>query len=249
MRFSILLGILLFSSSAFSNVEYYEPHIQTSTHPGVKFTLLVQDYKVTYSSTKYNIGNRAIAQYETNSLATLEDYAVVQFIRGCQFNTYVEDKKVHFVDNIARVHFDEVKIFNHRDWVIDSTDKDPMYSNVTKEELPFWKSRHGWYFWNKFGNYDEKGEVYYGKEKPKKPYLYVMVYPGTSFIQDGWAKNISLEYQTCLFRTKDIPEEGVPHNISFAQPIQCFEWRSSFIYDHFTGKIQSPEGIHPHCSR
>ena len=87
---------------------------------------LAQDYKIRVGES-YNFSTRLFARYQTDSLSTLEDYVFVQFIKGCIYTT--ERRNGALVDSydITRYHFEEVKLFNHSEWVIDSLDKDPAY--------------------------------------------------------------------------------------------------------------------------
>lgn len=235
---------------AFSATEFEKAKVQTATHNGVKFTVTSQDYKVTYRPGDVSQGTRMFAKYETPKVDQLEEYGIVQFLRGCQYNTYLDKGKIVTVDNILRHSFNELVVFKHPDWIIDSVDLDPLYNN-TPEGNESWGTRHGYYRWNRKNNYDEDGEVFFKDEKPskniKKPNLYILAHPGTSFIEAGWAKNVSMEFKTCLYKTKDIPQKTTAGDLHFAKAIQCFDWSTSFIYDHATSKIVRPTGLVPHC--
>ncbi len=234
------------SFAAKANVQFEAPKVQSATVSDVKFTVTSQTYKIIFKSDEISWGTRMFAKYETKSTGQVEDYAVVQFIRGCHFNNYVENGKIVYVDNISREFFNEMITYKHPEWVIDSVDLDPMYNN-TPEGFEKWNTRHGLYRWNRKHNFDQNGEVLFKDEKPKKPYLYVMDHPGTAFFQDRWAKNISLEFKVCLYKTKDIPVTAAPNDLNFAKAVQCFDWNSSFIYDHFKSTFSRPTGLHPHC--
>lgn len=247
---TILLGLTLFSADlCLGSTEFEKAVVQTAADSHVKFSVTTQHYKITYKPGDVSWGTRMFAKYETKKVGELEEYGVVQFLRGCQYNTYVDQGKIVTVDNILRHSFNKLVVFKHPEWVIDSVDLDPLYNNTPENES--WGTRHGFYRWNRKGNYDEDGEVLFRNEKPpqniKNPNLYVIVHPGTSFIEAGWAKNISMEFKTCLYKTKDIPVKTLESDIHFAKAIHCFDWSTSFIYDHATGGTHRPKGLVPHC--
>ncbi len=104
------------------------------------------------------------------------------------------------------------------------------------------------YRWNRTeGSYEQSGEVLYYKEKPTVPRLYVTDHPGTSFLKGSVAKNISLQFKTCLYRTSEIPEITTGDEIDFAKPLHCFEWASSYIYDYKKNDFIKTSQLHSAC--
>ncbi len=209
-----------------------------------KFSILRSDYKIEIEGI-YSYGTSLFAEYETNSVGALEKYGIVQFIRGCAFNSYKnKDGLIVKEKNYSKWQFDEIKEFCFTKWVIDSMDKDPFYNS--DEEEP----RHYLYRWNVTPNsFDKKTEEFYGEEKPKLPRLYVADLPGTAFFIDETAKNISLEFKICVYKTADIPKITTENDINFAEAIHCFYWKSSFIYNFKTGVFEIKEAIDSFCSR
>jgi hypothetical protein len=250
----VLMSMFFFSAifpmSVSAGVDFEEAKTQSATIGDVKFSVTSQVYKVTFSPGDYSWGTRMFAKYETASLDQLEDYAIVQFTRGCQFNKSMVDGKIVYYDNILRYLFNGLVKYKFADWVIDSEDDYPMYGD-TPEDFDYEGgkvTRHGFYTWNRHDNFDQDGEVFYYKEQPKTPYLYTDGHPGTAFYQNRMAKNVSLEFKTCLYKTKDIPLRGSAKDLNFAKPIQCFNWSSSFIYDFSTKEFSRPIGLDPHCT-
>lgn len=213
-----------------------------------EFSYLYQDYKITFSDQKVSYGTRMFAKYQTENLATLENYGIVQFIKGCQFYSRVSQGGTEYIYNIVRDHFDERIPFVHKNWQVDSVDKDIMYNNSPAEFKEQWKTRHGLYRWNRVANsYDQKTEVLYYKEKPIEPSLYILDRPGTAFYENGNAKNISLQFKTCLYRTHEVPEVGHGDDLNFSAPLHCFNWSSSFVFDHGRKVFIKSHSIHPAC--
>lgn len=187
---------------------------------------LVQDYRIRVGG-GYNFGTRLFARYQTDSLSTLEDYVFVQFIRGCVYTTERKNGVVTILRDIDRYHFEKIRIFKHAEWVIDSFDKDPAYYSIAG--LP----RHFAYRWNKKpGSTAKETEMIYGREWPDFPELYVADRPATAFYMNRSARNISLRFKTCIYKSRDVPFTANPNEIEFAEPINCFFWNSSFIFSH-----------------
>lgn len=208
-----------------------------------EFTLQITDYIVTSQSQK-SYGTKAIFAYETKDIKDIEDYAVVQFIRGCVYNEDMDENgKLHKRKGITRKFFGSYHKFIHPEWVIDSIDKDPIYnsSDVTS-------SRHDYYRWNENpDSYSDVGEEYLLREQPSYPKVYVSDLPSTSFYSHSSAKNTNLEFKVCIYKTKDIPLELGPKDINFAEPIQCMNWKTSNVYNFKKGIFETDVSISKSC--
>ncbi len=201
----------------------------------------VEDYSVGIDGS-HNYGTRFFARYETRRTKDLEKYVFVQFIKGCNFSSSLTDGKVEIAYDSVYPRDAGVIKFIFKEWTIDSYDFDPVYSTV-----PGYSRFYG-YRWNRIpGSFSTDTEVFYGQRKPKTPKVYIVDHPGQAFYWHEWAHNLSLQFRTCIYKTKDVPEY-VPHDdINFAQPINCYEWSSSFIYDHFANQFKNPSHIVPAC--
>ncbi|OFZ18604.1 MAG: hypothetical protein A2X94_01550 [Bdellovibrionales bacterium GWB1_55_8] len=211
-------------------------------------SLTVENYRVNFSDGA-SFGTKAHVAYETSSLETLEDYVVVQFIRGCQFESSRKNGQVKTEHSIERELFGQIVPLVHPEWIVDSTDRDPVYNSASERGVP----RHHYYRWNLVpGSFEKKTMRYYGQAKPINPRLYVQDLPGTAFAtgtaNNESAKNISLEFRSCIYKAKDVPEISVPENLlPEAKPVVCFDWRSSFIYDFERRLFTSQNGISESC--
>ncbi|MGZ9262844.1 MAG: hypothetical protein ACXW6V_25550, partial [Candidatus Binatia bacterium] len=75
-------------------------------------------------------GNGVIMEYETDSVAALEKYAIVQFKKGCVFETAkTSEGKIRRIITDTVASFGEQVLFCFRQWVIDSQDSDPAYNS------------------------------------------------------------------------------------------------------------------------
>lgn len=201
---------------------------------------ITEDYEVMVDGESH-FGTRQFTEYETASMETLEKYSFVQFLKGCKFDSFERDGRViKIVESNSIWHFGEPKVFRFPEWTIDSWDKDPIYGSIPGD-------RHSFYRWNTFGSKSKIGEKFYRQEMPPTPSLYVSDRPGTAFLYGGTARNISLQFKICLYKTADVPQETTGENINFGTPIHCFTWKSSFIYDHVANVFEKKDNIDPIC--
>ena len=208
----------------------------TATCDLKRFTLTTSVYEVWFSDDPNypTYGNGVIMEYETDSVDALEKYAIVQFIKGCVFDSSKNgDGKV--TRNVTYVvpSFGENIPFCFRQWVIDSQDTDPVY-NSDPAYGRFYLLR-----WNKPGLYDQRTHKYYGAEKPKIPVVYMTDHPAGAFVTGTGVKNTSLEFRTCIYKASDVPGETRRDDIDFAKPITCFAWQNAYVYDFDKGKFQT----------
>lgn len=194
-----------------------------------RFSLTTSAYEVWFADDPHypSYVNGAVMEYETDSVAALEKYAVVQFKKGCVFYSEKNRKgKIIRTVNNRVPSFGEDIPFCFKDWVIDSQDTDPAYNSDPEY------GRHYFLRWNKPGSYDDRTQKYYGAVKPRLPVLYMTDYPGGAFMTASGARNVALEFKTCIYRSRDVPEETHRADIHFAVPINCFEWQNVYVYDY-----------------
>jgi hypothetical protein len=201
-----------------------------------RFTLTTSVYEVWFSDDPNNptYGNGVIMEYETDSVDALEKYAIVQFKKGCVFDSS-KNGKGKIIRNVSYVvpSFGKNIPFCFPDWVIDSQDTDPAY-NSDPEYGRFYLLR-----WNRPGSYDHRTHKFYGAEKPKIPIVYMTDYPAGAFVTGTGVKNAALEFNTCIYKARDVPAETRRDDIDFAKPITCFEWQNVYVYDFNKGKFHT----------
>jgi hypothetical protein len=179
-------------------------------------------------------GNGAIMEYETDSVAAIEKYAIVQFVKGCVFHS-LKNQQGQIIRNVdyGVSSFGETIPLCFSDWIIDSQDTDPAY-NSDPEYGRFHLLR-----WNDRGSYDDRAWKYYGAEKPKLPIVYVTDYPAGAFVTATGVKNAALEFKTCIYKARAVPLATWRENINFAKPISCFEWQNIYVYDFDRKQFQT----------
>lgn len=213
------------------------------------FNLYTTEYEVWFTEPDDwpSLGTKMTAEYETYSVADLEKFAVVQFIKGCYVSTI--NKKEGFERSIASVFFEFFGKKNvpycFPEFVIDSIDTDPVY--YSGED----RGRHDLYKWNEVpGSFDKNTQKFYGDEKPVRPKLYVEdnALPTASYKPAGEynlerSYDLSLEFRTCIYRSADVPRSTVETDVNFAKPIKCFNWKSSYVYNWDRKKFDSPGNL------
>jgi hypothetical protein len=194
-------------------------------------------------------GTDLYASYETRSLETLPKYAFVQFIRGCVYRSLLGiDGKIETHFSIVRQYMGNGRYpFRHLDWSLDSVDRDPVYAS--EPSVP--EERHYFSEWLEPSKQWKPGSAgnYYGEKKPYFPKLYVTDNAPLAYVFSGVAQNVSFEFRMCLYKTTDIPRSTRPDELNFAQPIVCYDWKSSNIYDHAQETFDHPNGVVGVCQR
>jgi hypothetical protein len=196
------------------------------------------DYEMFYA--------KLYAWYETEHPAHVEDFGFVQYIRGCVYSSERHaDGRITTHFNVTHQNLGERALFLHPDWVVDTPFVDPLF-----DSNPQYPLRHYFMEWSKSPEQFPKGRgLFYGDNPPKRPRLAVSTLPmplaHAQGLHEDFATNHSLEYRMCLYRTKDIPTRSDGTIIPGA--LGCFDWSSSYVYNHDAKKYESPKGMNPLC--
>jgi hypothetical protein len=190
----------------------------------------------------------------TRTPQAIESFAVVQYLRGCLFNSQLENGQVTKTLTIQQQYFGQMVTFQHRTWEIDSDTTDPIYtSNVSS--LPN-SGRFALWRWNQNpASLNPETATWYAQSKPPTGAVFLTDLPGPGFLsqsppgQNDIAQNASLEFRTCLFHIEDVPVMTTPagSGINPSRAIWCVNWDHKFVYDFRTGKMTSPRAIDPIC--
>jgi hypothetical protein len=173
-------------------------------------------------------------EYQTDSVAALEKYAIVQFKKGCVFySSKTNGGKITRKINDTVPSFGENVPFCFPEWVIDSQDSDPAYNSDPKG------GRFSLLRWNRPGSYDERTQKFYGTQKPRRPVVYMADHPSGAFVSGIGVKNVALEFNTCIYKASEVPEETRREDINFATPLTCFGWQNVYVYDFDRGNFQT----------
>jgi hypothetical protein len=204
-----------------------------------------EGFKVPVSG-EVNYGTRMMGVYRTSTIPGLDSYGVAQFIRGCVYTSSVKDGKFVKVLDVNRQFYGRVVPYHHPAWVIDGVVRDPLDWGYDAPS----PTRHYYYQWNQDpDSLDLNTAQYVGEKPPAHPVIFVSDHPGTAFWDPDTksARNISLQFKTCIYRSQDVPTDVPEDELDFARPLSCFTWKSSFIYNHVLNRFESPEGLDPLC--
>ncbi len=234
----------------------------------------VADFTDRYGEGAYNYGDTMFLSFETDKIASLENYGVVQYVKGCVYGNFMKDGKLRtFFPYARQVHNESpggpARVWVQKEWIIDSDDKDPMYNSPFPEDYERMTrvSRHGFYRWNMIENFDSNG-IPISKQSeterllgftypPLHPKLYVVDRPGSAFLDMMYAdnervlsaKNISLDFKICIYKTEDIPTsvDAMGDQVFVDNPITCFDWKSREVYNWATKKYETPQEMSEEC--
>ena len=177
----------------------------------------------------------------------------------------------------ARRLFGEFQLFVHKDWDIDVNNTNgsgpAYYTNLpdanklaqtfaqqAESYRPPKSLRHFFYMWNDKKDAQElstnlpgsNNTSFFGLGRPQKPRLFIDDVPSRTSLFAGseellLARNVSLEFKTCLYRTGDVPT-GVTAGETLGNPVNCIPWRSSFVFNHALKQFESLAEISPACT-
>ena len=182
----------------------YGPHISKKyQHDDLlrEFRLDVQSFSVRLTGeADSSYGTTATMSYEVDKIRNYQNYGFVQYIRGCIFDSTEIDGKIEYRTNVSRTFFGETISFKHKTWQIDSIDIDPMYANITDDwigKVPF-DNRHARYNWADNGDFIEDWDHKIGSSGAGSTRIFRTDRPGTAFLSGVNARNLSLEFSTCI---------------------------------------------------
>jgi hypothetical protein len=206
-----------------------------------RFALTTAQYEAWFSDDPEHptYGNGTIIEYETDTVESLEKYAVVQFKKGCVYYTGTQPDEARMQIRDLVPSFGAEVPFCFGDWVIDSQDTDPVY-NSDPEYGRFYLLR-----WNKPGSYEQRTQKFYGAEKPKRPKVYLIDYPAGAFVTRTGVRNVALAFRTCIYKATEVPVETTRTNLDFARAVHCLEWDNVYVYNHASRVFQPTWPVFP----
>ena len=247
MKFIFTLLVAVTAPSVFSyTITFSKPNVSTAGNLNDELTLFKLDTRNYHlKDHEDRFGTTAYMSYRTDKVENLKKFGIVQFIKGCVFVDPTDSNPNKFPRSIlARNYYDEHAPFYHPEWMIDSLDKDPLYNSYDANV-----DRFAAYKWvPTLGDYTNfREDMYVFDQAPPHAELFVTDRPAQAYANKDIIQNVSLSFKSCIYKIEDIPLESNPTDTSFAKPIKCFEWNSSYIYNKELKKFESPQGIHPFC--
>jgi hypothetical protein len=154
--------------------------------------------------------------------------------------------------SVHRYHLGEDVPFQHQTWEVDSETTDPLFTS--DEEL----GRFALFRWNKTpSSMNPDTAVWYANRKPPHGSVFIrhlvsgaaLTPSQTPGQPDSFAQNATLEFQTCVFRMKDIPNEvhRGDHRLKPSDALACMAWDNKFVWDFKRIKMSRPTGFDAFC--
>ncbi len=222
-----------------------------------------QSSRNTSYGVRKNIQTYMEGSFEVDSIESMRKYAIVQYIKGCvyQKNSLDDEEATVRFDGRSRDFFGKKIPFLHKELVIDSFDDDPIYASYSEGH-----DRHGLYKIKKDESksvlFDDSKYYDYLFDRPeiKKTIMHFSDMPtGSSYNEirisagDNKGKvsktveNASMTFQTCIFKTSDVPRGLGPNDTDRSKAIKCFNWSNSHLYNSNTQKFESNNTVDKTC--
>jgi len=239
----ILIPVLSFAAETILKKEIHSSRVPQDQNVE-SFRVRVQHKRLNYKfadNLPYFM-TKMVAEIKVKDPKDLKDYGIVQFNRGCIFNS---DTSGNLYFSMVKNFFgDDQKLHVHKDWVIDSIDEDPLYWSSTEP-----KGRLSKYRLNDPMISARDVKPIYMSSHSNKTTSYVRDMPtGASFYEDKEYVNTSLEFKTCLYKISDLPSKISPTGEEIiGKELKCFNWKSIYIYDADKKSFQMQKTIHPFC--
>lgn len=187
---------------------------------------------------------------QTTTAKEIPRYAVVQYLRGCMFESALLPDGSE-VRDFTYVHkqFGAYSLVRHDDWVVDSSHADPLATSFEGF------GRFDLFKWNKDpANLDADNATWYFDSRPTHGTVFKSELLGTTGLIEGTlnptARNSSLELETCIFKISDVPKtsDAQGTGIDKTKALWCAPWDHNFTYDFASRTVAQGRSIHPFCS-
>lgn len=198
--------------------------------------------------------------YETQKISQVEDYVMVQYIKGGVFNEYkVGDAPIQTYRGMSRDHFGQEIPFVHPEMVVDSFDVDPVYASYAEKN-----DRHGLY---KIKSDESRSVVfddskyytyYFYRPEMKLPRMHFSDLPSGAIYSKTHisagpnagktsysSQSVSMEFTICAFKKSDVPENAGPKEVPQEAAIGCLDWSNHHVYNWETNRYEDALKVDP----
>ena len=205
-------------------------------------------------------------KYEVGTEKSIKEYAVVQSIKGCvyQKNQKDDEPETIYKGGTTRDFFGEKINFRHENLVIDSFDDDPIYASYSEQN-----DRHGLYRLKKdesisllFTELDDNDEFLFFSPEIIKPIIHFSDMPTGSRYSEGLMTGgelkgkinkslrlASMEFKTCIYKTKDVPRNLGPNDTDRTKAIACLNWNNSHKLNKARTAFEDRKSLDSNCLR
>jgi hypothetical protein len=180
--------------------------------------------------------------YETETAQDIQDYAFVQYIRGCVFHVATEPEP--YRGFFRREHMnDDFKLFHHPEWTADTFTHDPIYWASPQST----GSRHGYYRLPEPNFNPHDASLY--QDHPNTTRLWATDSPtGGGSNSNTYGYSSMLEFSTCLYPTADIPRSVADGEILLTEPVHCLDWSQKRSFQPGQGYFKTSGSVTEICS-
>jgi hypothetical protein len=211
-----------------------------------KIKVLLADERADFAS--YMTDMRFVV--EVAKPANIPNYGVVQFMRGCMYESELLPNGTETRDfTYVHKHFGSYKLIKHDDWVIDSSHADPLSSSFENY------GRFDLYKWNTNPkNLDADNATWYFDAKPTHGTVFKADLVANTGLIEGAvnpnARNSSLDLETCIFKIADLPltSDETGAGVDKSKALWCASWDHKFHYDFATSTVIQDKTIDPFCA-
>lgn len=216
--------------------------------PEVRFQVLRKTFQFPGEPARYATHMTDLrVSLATDTPSQIEDFVVVQLVRGCAFHSDFKNGRVTKLLTIDRIHQGERVPFRHSDWAIDTETRDPALSS----DANF--GRFGRLRWNRDPRSSNPDTAtWYAHAKPPHGTVFLAELISHAALNpespsgESSAQNATLEFRACVFRAMDVPST-VASTIDVTQAIVCKEWDHKYVWDFARGRMSRPQRIDPVC--
>jgi hypothetical protein len=252
MRRALFLGLMTVSASALATptvTTWNNPECRTGNCEVKAMRLFVEK-----SNSGSIAGNVMSAEIEAQTPNQIRDYAFVQYIKGCIYET--DGQQTRFVprDYLGRSAYP----FKHPTWEIDSgDDRDPVYYSYAQagyDEVRGFVISRNTFYQSSNPLLNERSRGWGGKPSNlSRPSIFVHDAPTFSTTRNQGGKTIatvaSLAFRICLHKIAEVPESVTVGATIIPNPIHCMEWSSNYRYDFGTRRFSERAELDPVCLR
>jgi len=192
-----------------------------------------------------------VADMKARKPEFLKNYAFVQYIRGCVF----ESSKNGPIRLAAREYLGQSGLpFQHKTWQVDSSQRDPIYWSTRNPGFDpirgFTIPRNANYMVSDPSINEE--DRWGGKESnvlDNRLYVKDMPTGGSTSTSSTGVKavNSSLEFKICLYKIENIPTTVDSSTGMLPDPVACLEWNAHYIYNFPLRRFATISSVHPYC--
>ncbi|MCB9062901.1 MAG: hypothetical protein H6622_15370 [Halobacteriovoraceae bacterium] len=218
----IIVAFFILFKSSIAQVKYKKSRWEEKTlsHKDqlLKFSMRNRKYEVHFKDGYVTYGTRSTFIVETTDEIALPQYAIRQYVKGEVYSSEIVNGRLEKYYNYKIKSKGKLLTFKLKDFVVEGQFDSEILGHVEKNTTP------NFYYKVPFSPFDIDSERYdyLGalKEYELRSFFYLNFWSPQFYKSNGFAKNVDVEYKTCLVYLPDLSND-----------LACFEWNEKGIYD------------------